>query len=55
MGVAKAAGDAMTLARVLSQLKLPEALDVYDRERRRAGRLIGDYGRRLGASLEPRR
>ena len=55
MGVAKAAGDAMTLARVLSQLALPDALEVYDRERRRAGRLIGDYGRRLGASLEPRR
>jgi 2-polyprenyl-6-methoxyphenol hydroxylase-like FAD-dependent oxidoreductase len=55
MGVAKAAGDAMTLARVLSQLSLSEALDVYDRERRRAGRLIGDYGRRLGAPLEPGR
>jgi hypothetical protein len=35
-GVSKAAGDAMTLARVLSQLVLPDALKVQDRERRRA-------------------
>jgi 2-polyprenyl-6-methoxyphenol hydroxylase-like FAD-dependent oxidoreductase len=50
MGVAKAAGNAMTLAKLPSQLTLPEALDVYDRERRRAGRLIGG----MGAALAPR-
>ncbi|MCS5732790.1 FAD binding domain-containing protein [Herbiconiux daphne] len=51
MGAAKAAGDAMTLAALLGELPLPEALARYDRERLPVGRWISDYGRRLAASL----
>ncbi|MGA1835933.1 FAD-dependent monooxygenase [Herbiconiux sp. 11R-BC] len=51
MGAAKAAGDALLLARVLSELPLSQALLHYDRERLPVGRAISDYGRRLAASL----
>ncbi|MDO9395553.1 MAG: FAD-dependent monooxygenase [Herbiconiux sp.] len=51
MGAAKAAGDALTLAALLGELPLGEALARYDRERLPVGRQISDYGRRLAASL----
>ncbi|MFB2584248.1 FAD binding domain-containing protein [Herbiconiux liukaitaii] len=51
MGAAKAAGDAMTLATLLADLPLHQALSRYDRERLPVGRAISDYGRRLAASL----
>ncbi|MFB2581676.1 FAD-dependent monooxygenase [Herbiconiux sp. P15] len=51
MGAAKAAGDAMTLATLLAELPLHQALSRYDRERLPVGRAISDYGRRLAASL----
>jgi hypothetical protein len=52
MGVAQAAGDAMTLERVLSQLTCSSHSTFMTVS---AGALIGDCGRRLGASLEPGR
>ena len=51
MGVAKAAGDAMALARAMDQGWTPEARNAFDRERLDAGAAIVAYGRRLGASL----
>jgi 2-polyprenyl-6-methoxyphenol hydroxylase-like FAD-dependent oxidoreductase len=51
MGAAKAAGDAMVLSSLLSELNLGEALTRYDRERLPVGRAISEYGRRLAASL----
>jgi len=51
MGAAKAAGDASTLAALISQLPLDAALAEYDRIRLPYGRSIADYGRRLGDSL----
>ena len=51
MGAAKAAGDALTLAALLGELPLRDALTRYDRERLPVGRAISDYGRRLAASL----
>lgn len=51
MGVAKAAGDAMALASALAEHPLERALASYDVERRRVGKAIANYGRRLGASL----
>lgn len=53
MGVAKAAGDAMALARHLSAHREIEiALQAYNEERHPAGAAIAAYGRRLGAMLE---
>jgi 2-polyprenyl-6-methoxyphenol hydroxylase-like FAD-dependent oxidoreductase len=51
MGAAKAAGDALLLAALLSEASLSEALPRYDAERLPVGRAISDYGRRLAASL----
>lgn len=51
MGAAKAAGDAMTLADLVAELPLDEALSRYDAERLPVGRAISAYGRRLAASL----
>lgn len=51
MGVAKAAGDAMTLASMLARLPLDEALAAYEQARLPQGRAVVDYGRRLGHSL----
>jgi 2-polyprenyl-6-methoxyphenol hydroxylase-like FAD-dependent oxidoreductase len=51
MGLSKAAGDVMALARSLaSQPKLGAALHRYEEERLIAGRYIADYGLRLGNS-----
>lgn len=51
MGAAKAAGDAMTIAALLAELDVPDALNRYDVERLAVGRAVSDYGRRLAASL----
>ncbi|SDZ43507.1 FAD binding domain-containing protein [Herbiconiux ginsengi] len=51
MGAAKAAGDAMALAGLLSALPLSEALARYDDERLPVGRAISEYGVRLAGSL----
>lgn len=51
MGAAKAAGDAMALASLLTELPLAQALSRYDGERLPVGRAISEYGRRLAASL----
>lgn len=52
MGVAKAAGDAITLRdALLAAPDLSSALALYDAERRPVGAAIAAYGRRLGASL----
>jgi 2-polyprenyl-6-methoxyphenol hydroxylase-like FAD-dependent oxidoreductase len=51
MGVAKAAGDAMALARAVGQGWTPEARSAFAAERLKVGSAIVDYGRRLGASL----
>ena len=51
-GVAKAGGDAMTLARALREAPdMPTALAVYQRERGRFGRAIVMESRRLGGYL----
>ena len=51
MGAAKAAGDAMTLARLLSEDSVPSALAMYDSARLPVADAIARYGRRLGAQL----
>jgi len=51
MGAAKAAGDAIALAAVLSDLPDDEALERYQAERLPVGRAIAAYGQRLGTSL----
>jgi len=51
MGVAKAAGDAMTLASALAGRPVDEALAAYEKARLPQGRAVVDYGRRLGQSL----
>lgn len=51
MGVAKAAGDAMTLASLLARHPWDEALAAYEQARLPQGRAVVDYGRRLGRSL----
>jgi 2-polyprenyl-6-methoxyphenol hydroxylase-like FAD-dependent oxidoreductase len=51
MGVAKAAGDAMTLASALGNRPVDEALASYERARLPQGHAIVAYGRRLGQSL----
>jgi 2-polyprenyl-6-methoxyphenol hydroxylase-like FAD-dependent oxidoreductase len=51
MGVAKAAGDAMSVAKAVEQGWTAEARAAFEAERLRAGRAIVDYGRRLGSSL----
>ncbi|KQM60476.1 FAD binding domain-containing protein [Agreia sp. Leaf210] len=51
MGAAKAAGDAMTIAALLAELDVRDALNRYDVERLAVGRAVSDYGRRLAASL----
>ena len=51
MGAAKAAGDAMTIAALLAELDVPDALDRYNAERLAVGRAVSDYGKRLAASL----
>lgn len=54
MGVAKAAGDALSLRHHLNAATdLPAALAAYDAERRPAGQAIAAYGRRLAATLAP--
>jgi len=53
MGVAKAAGDALSLVKSLRQTTDPNsALYLYDAERRSNAIAIAAHGRRLGASLE---
>ncbi len=53
MGVAKAADDAMALARCISAAGAgPQALRQYDAERRPAGERVQDRARRLGAYLQ---
>lgn len=51
MGVAKAAGDAMTLAAAMAGHPIDEALAAYEKTRLVQGHAIVDYGRRLGRSL----
>jgi 2-polyprenyl-6-methoxyphenol hydroxylase-like FAD-dependent oxidoreductase len=51
MGAAKAAGDAMTIAALLAELPVADALRRYDAERLAIGRAVSEYGRRLAASL----
>lgn len=51
MGAAKAAGDAMALARLLGRHPVSEALALYERERLPVARAIAAYGVRLGASI----
>ena len=51
MGVAKAAGDALSLRSHLRRLPLERALKAYEVERMVVGRDIAAYGRRLGAPL----
>jgi 2-polyprenyl-6-methoxyphenol hydroxylase-like FAD-dependent oxidoreductase len=51
MGVAKAAGDALALAKHLWDLPPDAALDAYQAERLDVGRGIAAYGWRLGQSL----
>ena len=52
MGVAKAAGDAIGLARAVANGWTPEARSAFEVERLQAGRAVVAYGRRLGASLQ---
>ncbi|HVI53753.1 MAG TPA: FAD-dependent monooxygenase [Luteibacter sp.] len=51
MGVAKAAGDAMTLVAALDRLPLEKALVVYEAERLAEGHRLAVYGRELGRPL----
>jgi 2-polyprenyl-6-methoxyphenol hydroxylase-like FAD-dependent oxidoreductase len=51
MGAAKAAGDAMTIAALLAELDVSDALARYNAERLAVGRAVSDYGKRLAASL----
>lgn len=51
MGVAKAAGDAITLSRVLASRPLAEALNAYQRQRLPVGQEIAAYGRALAARM----
>lgn len=51
MGAAKAAGDALALADLLSRLPVRDALDRYQLQRLPVGRSIAQYGLRLGESL----
>lgn len=52
MGVAKAAGDALALARVVSTRPLAKVLAGYAHTRRPIDHAIDGYGRRFGKSLE---
>lgn len=53
MGVAKAGGDAMALAKCVAlHGATPQALQHYDAQRRPVGQAVGDRARRLGAYLE---
>jgi 2-polyprenyl-6-methoxyphenol hydroxylase-like FAD-dependent oxidoreductase len=51
MGVAKAAGDAMALAKAVADGWTSQACAVFESERLRLGRAVVDYGHRLGATL----
>ena len=51
MGVAKAAGDAIALARAVGLGWTQDARSAFQRDRLDAGAAIVAYGRRLGASL----
>ncbi|WP_445143394.1 FAD binding domain-containing protein [Dyella sp. Tek66A03] len=51
MGIAKAAGDAMTLAAAMTGCPIDEALAAYEKARMTQGYAIVDYGRRLGRNL----
>lgn len=51
MGAAKAAGDAMSLARSLAEDDVPTALARYQATRLPIARAIADYGQRLGAGI----
>jgi len=51
MGVAKAAGDAMTLAATMAGRPIDEALAAYEKARMAQGQAVVDYGRRLGRGL----
>jgi 2-polyprenyl-6-methoxyphenol hydroxylase-like FAD-dependent oxidoreductase len=52
MGVAKAAGDAIALARAVSQGWTPNARAAFESERLRLGNAVVDHGRMLGTSIE---
>lgn len=51
MGIAKAAGDAMSLAKHLTSRSVVEALHAYREERAPLGAAIAASGRQLGAQL----
>jgi 2-polyprenyl-6-methoxyphenol hydroxylase-like FAD-dependent oxidoreductase len=53
MGVAKAAGDAMSLAAALARLPLEKALVAYEAERLAVGHRIAAHGQELGRPLSP--
>jgi 2-polyprenyl-6-methoxyphenol hydroxylase-like FAD-dependent oxidoreductase len=53
MGVAKAAGDAMSLAAAMARLPLEKALVAYEAERLAVGHRIAAYGQELGRPLSP--
>jgi len=55
IGVAKAAGDAIALARAIDAGWTDEARTIFESERLATGSAIVDDGRRLGASLGPDR
>lgn len=53
MGVTKAGGDAMALAKALAQTSsVPAALKVYEQERRSFGAFIVEHARALGAYMQ---
>ncbi|MFW2852818.1 FAD-dependent monooxygenase [Sphingomonas sp. TX0543] len=54
MGVAKAAGDAMSLVRAIDAGWTQDARATFERERIAAGEAIVAYGRRLGAEIAAR-
>ena len=51
MGVAKAAGDALSLSAHLRATPLAEALEAFNRERHSVGTAVAAYGRRLAGTL----
>jgi len=52
MGVAKAAGDAVALARAVAEGATAAAWSAFEHDRLAVGRSVLAYGRRLGASLD---
>jgi 2-polyprenyl-6-methoxyphenol hydroxylase-like FAD-dependent oxidoreductase len=51
MGIAKAAGDVMSLRKHLAALPLPDALHTFEQERMPVGATLAAYGRTLGERL----